>query len=139
MIRSPSFSNKALCINEYEGLVFNCEGAGNTACLKTGEQVIESLTFENHTVSYPVFGMGMLIIGFVFVAFFILNSSQLKFIDLGHVGSAYASTTSASTVLANEILDENATDSNQRNEDIAKAPKQWDVENTASSDFKSIS
>ena len=71
--------------------MFNCEGAGNTACLTTGAQVIESLSFQNHTVAYPVFGQGMLIIGFLLVAFYTLSASQLTFLNLGHVGKKYAS------------------------------------------------
>lgn len=71
--------------------MFNCEGAENTACLQTGEEVLVSLSFQSHTVSYPVFGQGMLIIGFLCVAFSVLSLSQLTFLKLGHVGAKYQS------------------------------------------------
>lgn len=57
--------------------------------MKTGAEVIESLSFDAHTVSYPVFGLGMLLIGFLLVAFIILDKSKLTFLPLGHVGKSY--------------------------------------------------
>lgn len=80
---------QALCINEYKGLEFNCDGAGNTACLRTGAEVLKTLSFDDHTVSYPVFGLGMLMIGFLVVAFYVLSATQLTFMPLGHTGAGY--------------------------------------------------
>lgn len=120
---------QALCINEYKGLEFNCEGAGNTACLKTGAEVIRYLSFDKHTVSYPVFGMGMLLIGFLCVAFYVLSATQLTFMPLGHSGAGYVrlyGQPSISTAVQSEK--DNAPEEEKFDEMLAV--KKWDVENT---------
>ena len=123
-------------------MVFNCDGASNSACLTTGAQVIESLSFDHHTVSYPVFGMGMLIIGFLIVAFYILSASQLSFLNLGHVGSAYSSSIRTDTVTADIVPDKHTSSLNNLKiedlmaEDLEEGmmpAKEWDIENAPES------
>ena len=138
MIRSLFLLNKALCINEFQGLLFNCEGAGNTACITTGAQALESLSFEGHTVSYPVFGMGVLSIGFLIVAFLILNSSQLTFLSLGHVGSGYANALNAPTTSMKEVSAKLMPDVAQEKDKITMAAKQWDIEKNSSDSKSSV-
>jgi hypothetical protein len=87
------FHAQALCINEYVGLEFSCEGGiKNSVCLQTGEQVLQTLAFDKHTTAYPVFGLAMVFLGFLFVAFFVLSTSQLTFLPLGYTGSTYIKT-----------------------------------------------
>jgi hypothetical protein len=124
LIPNESHVAQALCINEYEGLVFNCDKAGGSACLKTGAEVIASLSFESHTVSYPVFGLGMLLIGFLLVAFNILDKSKLTFLPLGHVGEGYVRALGLPEYVANESVkvEKEMLESNL-------AAENWDVEN----------
>ena len=116
--------------------MFNCDGTGNTACITTGAEALKSLTFDGHTVAYPVFGMGMLSIGFVIVAFFILSSTQLTFLNLGHVGSAYAGALNSSSTSVGVVSAKHMPSIVQKDEEITMAVKQWDIEKN-SSDSKS--
>jgi hypothetical protein len=92
--------------------------------LKTGAEVIESLSFESHTVSYPVFGLGMLLIGFLLVAFIILDKSKLTFLPLGHVGKGYVRALGLPEYVPNESVkvEKEMIESNS-------AAESWDVEN----------
>jgi hypothetical protein len=80
---------EALCINEYVGLTFDCP-AGE-ACLGTGRQVLKTLSFGGHTVRYPVFGLGMVLLSFVALGYLILYLVQIKFVPLGYQGSTFTS------------------------------------------------
>ena len=80
---------EAYCINEYKGLKFNCHGAAKGACRMTGEEVLYGLSFDGHTTSYPVFGLGMVWLGFLAVAYTILHNSKAKYTPLGWKGGKY--------------------------------------------------
>lgn len=79
----------ALCVNEYQGLIFVCDGPAETACLTTGEQVLASLSFDHHTILYPVSGLSMLFISYLVIAFIMLLLSVMRFMPLGYTGSKY--------------------------------------------------
>lgn len=80
---------EALTINEYQGLTFSC-GGSTTGCLTTGEQVLQTLSFGGHTTSYPVFGLGMVLLAFLLGGYLMLYMVRLQFISLGHEGSFFA-------------------------------------------------
>jgi hypothetical protein len=70
----------------------------------------------------------MLLLGFLFVAFFILNASQLTFLPLGHTGSAYAKAIGAHVQLADVLPLEGGKDVDE------VAIKKWDIENNITVD-----
>jgi ATP-binding cassette subfamily G (WHITE) protein 2 len=83
------WSFQAYAINEYKGLVFDCVGAAVGACRKTGEEVLISLSFDGHTTAYPVFGMGMVLLAFVAIAYTILHNSKAKYTPMGWKGAKF--------------------------------------------------
>jgi ABC-type multidrug transport system ATPase subunit len=73
---------QALAVNEYTGLTFTCDDAKGGSCLATGEMVIASLSFNSNAmnlaqINYACFGQGMLLIGFLGVAYILLSLSQV--------------------------------------------------------------
>jgi hypothetical protein len=80
---------QAYAINEYTGLKFSCAGAAPGACKTTGEQVLLLLSFDEHTTSYPLFGMGMVLLGFLGVAYFIIDNSRAKYTPVGWKGGKF--------------------------------------------------
>lgn len=80
---------QALSINEFKGLRFSCDSADPTECILTGEEVLETLDFGNHTTAYPCFGLGMVLLGMVAIAFTNLQLSTITYTHLGHVGGSY--------------------------------------------------
>lgn len=60
-----------------------------TACKSTGEDVLYSLSFNGHTTSYAVFGLGMCLLGFLSVAFIILYASRENYTMIGHKGAKF--------------------------------------------------
>lgn len=99
--------------------------------MKTGAEVIESLSFDGHTVSYPVFGLGMLLIGFLLIAFFILDKSKLTFLPLGHVGKGYVRALGLPDCVPNESV---KVEKEMQGSNLA--PEKWDVENSL--DIKAV-
>ena len=83
------WSFQAYAINEYKGLIFNCVGAAEGACRKTGEEVLISLSFDGHSTAYPVFGMGMVLLAFVAIAYTILHNSKAKYTPMGWKGAKF--------------------------------------------------
>lgn len=80
---------QALSINEFKGLNFSCDSTDTTQCILTGEEVLETLDFANHTTAYPCFGLGMVLLGMVAIAFTNLQLSTITYTHLGHVGGSY--------------------------------------------------
>lgn len=76
---------EALCINEFTGLTFVCDGEYG-ACFQTGEEVLVGLSFANKTVSDALFGLGMVLLGFMVSAYWFLFRSKATFLALGHIG-----------------------------------------------------
>jgi ABC-type multidrug transport system ATPase subunit len=84
------WSFEALAINEFSGLTFECNGfGGNSTCTDTGEAALSNLSFGDHSLGYPVFGLACLLIAFMSAACLILTLTNLKYITLGHEGSKY--------------------------------------------------
>ncbi len=81
---------QAAIINEYKGTTISCDGAGS-ACLATGEEVIESLAFDGHSIEYGIFGLGMCLLGYLLYTLVTMQLTVDTFISLGHRGSKYAS------------------------------------------------
>ena len=77
---------EALCINEFSGTTFSCDGVVTGECVSTGDQVLRRLGFGDDTVSDAVLGLSMLLIGFTVAAIVFLERSQLRFLALGHAG-----------------------------------------------------
>ena len=47
------------------------------------------LSFDEHTTSYPLFGMGMVLLGFLGVAYFIIDNSRAKYTPVGWKGGKF--------------------------------------------------
>lgn len=86
----PRWGFEALAINEYEGLTFTCNQS-NSTCILTGEQELEILTFDGHSTAYPVFGLGMLLLGYLFLSYWFLLNAKMSYLTLGHTGKGYLS------------------------------------------------
>ena len=80
---------QALTINEFKGLTFNCDSTDLSECILTGEEVLETLDFGGRSTAYPCFGLGMVLLGMLAIAFFNLELSTIAYTHLGHVGGAY--------------------------------------------------
>jgi len=78
---------EALCIIEFTGETFSCGGSTTGYCITTGEQVLNGLSFGGKSASYAVFGLGMLLLAFVSLAYFFLHISKSTFLPLGFVGA----------------------------------------------------
>lgn len=59
--------------------------------ITSGEQELQILSFSQHTTSYPVFGLGMVLLGFLALAYIFLESTQITYLSLGHHGKFYSS------------------------------------------------
>lgn len=81
---------QALCINEFQGLTFECDSTDISECILTGEEVLKTMDFAGHTTAYPCFGLGMLLLGLLGVAFLNLELSTITYTRLGHVGRSYS-------------------------------------------------
>lgn len=80
---------ESLAINEFTGATFDCTNGPANACEKTGEVVLSRLSFGGDTIEYACFGLGMLLLGFTFVALQILIRSKEEYMPLGHEGSSF--------------------------------------------------
>jgi len=88
---------QALCINEFKGLTFTCDGYDDESCIKTGEQALVTLSFDGHSASWAVFGLAMLMLCYLVGTYFIIEFNQLKFLKLGHIGNSIKNYTSSSS------------------------------------------
>ena len=84
---------QAMCINEFAGLTFTCDSADTSQCILTGEEVLATLDFSGHTTAYPCFGLGMVLVGLMCLAFALLQLSTITYTPLGYTGNAYTSNT----------------------------------------------
>lgn len=80
---------QAVCISEYKGLTFTC-GSSGYACKATGEEVLESLSFNGHTAAYGVFGLAMCLLGFLLYTLVIMLNTGESYMSLGFVGAKHA-------------------------------------------------
>ena len=81
---------EALCINEFQGLTFACDSANPSSCILTGEQALQTLSFDSHTVSYPIFGLSMCMLGFIALGYINLYRSKPEYLPLNTTGSTFA-------------------------------------------------
>ena len=86
------WSFQALLINEFKGLEFNCDIEPANACIMTGEEYLKKVAFDGHTTAYAVFGMGMLLLCYLTMAFTSLIVNGLKFTKLNWTGAFYGKT-----------------------------------------------
>lgn len=80
---------EALCINEFKGQSFSCNLTPQSQCLFTGDQVLETLNFQHHTTSYPVFGLGMLWIAYLVWLYLLLEFNRLTYLPLNSTGTKF--------------------------------------------------
>jgi hypothetical protein len=83
------WSFQALTINEFAGETFSCSSSNTNNCLLTGEDVLQTLSYSGHTVRYPLFGLGMILIAFLAGLYIFLLLNQIRYTPLGHVGSTF--------------------------------------------------
>lgn len=79
---------RGLCINEFAGETFSCDISPDQ-CTLTGEEVLRSLDFHNHTIEYAMFGLGMLLLCYLCGLYVLLLINEQRFLRLGHVGARY--------------------------------------------------
>lgn len=72
---------KGVCVNEFTGLTFNCEGEDPRGCLTTGEQVLKRLGFEK-TLSQSLANQGMVALGTYLATYFFLATKKPKFMKV---------------------------------------------------------
>lgn len=82
---------QALAVNEFRGLTFSCESDNQSECILTGEEALATIDFEGKRISDACFGLSMVLLGFLFLAFLILDRSKITFTHLGYTGRKYAS------------------------------------------------
>lgn len=80
---------QALCINEFSGRTYECN-TNPSLCLLTGEEVLQTLSYNDHTIRYPLFGLGMLLAGFFSSLYVLLLLNKLTYTPLGHIGKFYS-------------------------------------------------
>lgn len=79
---------EAFNVNEFVGETFSCQGTGG--CYRTGEQVLQHLTFGGQTnPNHAVFGLSMCFIGLLVVAYLSLEFSRISYLPLGHEGRKF--------------------------------------------------
>ena len=82
---------QALCINEFKGLTFTCDGYDDESCLKTGDAALTTLSFDGHSANWAVFGLAMLLLCYLTGTYFIIENNKLNFLKLNHIGNAIKS------------------------------------------------
>lgn len=77
---------QAFIINEFEGETFSCSGGATFQCLKTGNDVISSLSFQDQSLGRSILGLGCCTMVFLLLAVFFLMNNRLTFLPMNHVG-----------------------------------------------------
>jgi hypothetical protein len=97
---------EAFCINEFSGETYYCApGTQADGCLSTGKEILQTLSFNGQTIGDAVFGLGMILIGFLVSAVAILELSQLTYMPLGYVGKTHAKFPESESVKQIENVD----------------------------------
>ena len=92
---------QAAVINEYTGMELTCDGTG-TSCMTTGEEVIDSLAFNGHSMEYGLFGLSMCMLGYLAYTLVIMLLTVETYIGLGHLGTKYLAIEEAGGVLPDD-------------------------------------
>lgn len=79
---------QALTINEFTGRTYNCD-TNPSLCLTTGEEVLQTLSYDGYSVRYPLFGLGMILVAYFVGLYVLLLMNKLRYAPLGHIGSFY--------------------------------------------------
>ncbi|CEM34861.1 unnamed protein product [Vitrella brassicaformis CCMP3155] len=69
---------EALCINEFTGLKFECDYADQPGCLRTGEEVLARLSFDQTTVASCCISLLLLLLAYYLITYVVLVSSNLR-------------------------------------------------------------
>lgn len=74
-------------INEFTGETFSCADSQTNQCLQTGQQVIESLSFQHQSVNISVLGLACCAFFFLALAIFFLTSNSIRYMPMNYAGS----------------------------------------------------
>ncbi len=85
------WSYRSLITNEFKGLEFTCNSVDTSKCIMTGEEVLYTLDFQGHSTAYGMFGLGMLMLVYLFGLYLILEFSRFRYIGTGFTGKKYTS------------------------------------------------
>ncbi len=85
------WSYRSLITNEFKGLEFTCGSVDTSKCILTGEEVLYTLDFQGHSTAYGMFGLGMLMLVYLFGLYLILELSRFRYIGTGFTGKKYTS------------------------------------------------
>ena len=66
--------------------------------------------FDGHTISYSMFGLAMVFLGFLLFGFLILLNNRLKFLSLGYVGKNCSKHPNMKNTQTNNELSVNSTE-----------------------------
>mmetsp|Transcript_5074 Transcript_5074/g.5200 ORF Transcript_5074/g.5200 Transcript_5074/m.5200 type:complete len:307 (-) Transcript_5074:43-963(-) len=75
----------ALCVNEFTGLTFTCDGLADDSCIRTGEEMLDRLGFH-YSTGESVLGLWILLIVYFAMSVCVLHYSGIKYIPLGFQG-----------------------------------------------------
>jgi len=76
----------SFAINEFEGETFTCTQQG--ACIATGEQELQTLSFSGYTLGESIRNVILLIAGFHILALLFLRFNRVKYMQATNVNSA---------------------------------------------------
>jgi hypothetical protein len=80
---------QSFATNEFKGLTFKCDAPDPSQCMFTGEEVLDYLDFGGHSIGYPVFGLFMLLLGWVVAGYCILAYNKRRYLAMGHRGKKH--------------------------------------------------
>lgn len=64
-----------------------CSGGSTSQCLKTGDDVLKTLNFDDLSLRRSVLGLAVMFLIFLLSTFFFLEFDRMVFLPLGHIGS----------------------------------------------------
>eukprot|EP01041_Mallomonas_annulata_P000999 gene999-1965_t len=81
------WSFQALCINEFEGVTFTCDGNQLSACIRTGEDVLNRLSFTD-SIGISIMGCIVLLVIYFLGALLLLINGKTTYISIGFQGAS---------------------------------------------------
>lgn len=73
------FSFSALCVNEFQGLVIPCDPTAGTDCVRSGDRVLERLSFDGQPLHLIIAGEVVLVFLINLFAFTLLRRNMPRF------------------------------------------------------------